>query len=293
MTELTALNFKGEKKQLDLDNLICTIELQQRDLSDPHDVHDFDALTKDVAEAVKDKEDIEPILVIDIPDGTVKVIDGKPVKPGLYVVEGHRRVKGFKAAGRSKINAIVRKGTWEDAIMVSVSANIGNKAIPRKPQDKRRAVETSLTYFWDMSNRWHAEHCDVSQELVAKTRPSAEKLYRMYSDSKPAETDENGQPLKATRISKSGKRQAATKKPVKKKATKLIDLVDWSVWETRLGSLIKFVDDAAEKTGTVTKDKSSNYQKSLATLHAHHKVVKAWMEEIKKMPKEPATAKGE
>jgi hypothetical protein len=269
-SQLTAENFKGEEMMLDVESIIVHPDLQQRALSDDFEKKEYKSATHDVVESIQKKEDIERILVIHIPEGTTRKVEGTPVKGGYYVAEGHRRLAGFKAAGRAKIPALVRNGTWEDAIDVSTSSNIKNLSLPRKPADKRRAVETALVAHFDWSDRRLAEHCAVSGELVAKMRPSAEKYLKTFATEAP-----NGKPLDTkTRVGKGGKRQAATKKTAKK-AKKVID---WSTYEGPYGSLVKFVDHVGEMTLTEEdrKKPGTDYQKAHQILKALGSRLKAW-----------------
>lgn len=270
-TQLTAENFKGEEMMIDIESIIASPELQQRDLSDSYDAKNYKTAVSDVVEAIAKKEDIERVLIVKIPDGTNRVSDGQPIKGGLYLVEGFRRMAGYKAAGKSKIPAIVRAGTWEDAMDVSTSANIKNLALPRKPADKRKAAESCLINHFDWSDRRIADHVRVSAELVAKVRPIAEKYLNTFAKDKP-----NGKPVDTkTRVGKSGKRQAATKKTAKKKAKAV---VDWSGWETAYGNLVRFVDHVGSMTMTEEelKKKETDYQKAHACLKAFGFRMRAW-----------------
>lgn len=272
---LSASTFKGEKKLLPVEELILSKDLQCRD-----DLEEVKLMSKDVAEAVIAKEDIEPIPVIRIPQGTKRVIDDAPILPGYYPCDGNRRIMGYKSAGRAKIECIVRDGTWEDAVDVAVSANIKNLAMPRKPADKKNAVLNSLVNHWEYSDRWHADHVQVSHGLVSKTRPEAEKLYKMYSDLKPkpveGEESKNGKP--GTRLDKRGRRQAAKKKPGKKVEKKLIA---WDSWESHFGWIARFIDHVGEVSGTDSKAAGSEFQKAHAALKAHGIVMKRWCEKLK------------
>lgn len=284
--DLTAQNFKGEKRMVDIGSIFVNKEfLQARDLRDAHDKKDFETLTATLAEAVMKKEDIDPVLIMDIPEGTNRAIDGQPVMAGLYLLEGHRRLDAYKAAGRSKIPAVVRIGSWEEAVDVAVSANIGHKAIPRKPQDKKKALLTSLANRFDLSNRWHAEHCEVSQELVAKTRPEAEKLVAMYAEKRPKTAETDGK-AEEVRVDKRGRKQrvSSTKRKAaaaKAKAEKSPE-IRWDQWESHYSWMIRFTDHVASLTDTASKAPGSAFQKAHAALSAHGKAVLQWRERLKK-----------
>jgi hypothetical protein len=271
---LNASNFKGEEVMLDVESIVVSKDLQQRDLTDQHAAKEYKLAVHDVVEAVQSKESIERVFVIRIPEGTNRVLDGSPVQAGLYLVEGFRRLAGFKAAGRAKIPALVRDGTWEEAVDVSTSANVANLSLPRKPADKRRAVLTSLTNHWDWSDREHARHCRVGQELVSKCRPEAEKFLRSFAKESP-----NGSAVlekldSKTRVGKGGKRQAAKKA----KARKEVKIIDWSEWEGPWGRLVRFVDYVGEMTLSEDERKkaSTDYQKTHAILKALGSRLKAW-----------------
>lgn len=262
-TQLTAENFKGEEKMLALDSIFINPDLQSR--------ADLDAVKKftpDIVEAIHNKEKIAPVLIVEVGEGSVRQSDGAAMKAGYYLCEGFRRYAAHKAAGRDKIACIVRKGTIEDAIDVSTSANTKNLALPRTREDKNRAAESCLITHFDWSDRRIAEHVDVSAELVAKNRPSALKYLNTFAANKP-----NGQPVDTkTRVSKSGKRQAA------KKARKAKEKIDWSEYEAAYGRLKRFVDDVGEKTLTEEERKNANtdYQKTHHILKALGSRLKAW-----------------
>lgn len=271
---LSAANFKGEEMMLDVERIIVSPDLQQRDLSDQHDAKEYKKAIHDVVEAVNNKDPIERILVIEIPEGTNREVDGSPVVGGLYIVEGFRRLAGFKAAGRSKIPALVRKGTWEEAMDVSTSANVANLALPRKPADKRRATVSCLINHWDWSDRAVAAHVRVSQELVSKCRPEAEKYLRSFAKESPNGAAVLEKLEGKTRVGKSGKRQAAKKT----KARKEVKVIDWSEYEAPYGKLIRFVDYVGEMTLSEEdrKKASTDYQKAHAVLKALGSRLKAW-----------------
>lgn len=261
---LSAESFKGESKTLSIDNIIASRELQSRE-----DLDYVKQFTPEIVEALKAKDDIDPIFVIEIDEGTNRIVDGAPIKAGYYVAEGFRRLAGYKAAGRDKIPCVVRKGSWEDAVDVSTSANIKNLALPRTRDDKRRATWNSLVNHFDLSDRQHAEHVKVSAELVAKVRPDALKYLRTFAKESP-----NGQPDTKTRVGKSGKRQAAHKKKTKKAKT----FIDWSTWEGPYGSLVLFVDHVGEMTldAEERKNKATDYQKAMTILSGFAKLMKRW-----------------
>ncbi len=281
--ELSALNFQGEKTMLDLDNIQVVPDFQARDLSDDFDKKQYKALTAEVAEAVTKKVEIEPILVIRIPEGTNRAYDGAPVMSGYYVVEGHRRVAGYKAAGRAKIPAIVRDGTWEDAVDVATSANITNLALPRKAADKREAVRKSLINHFEKSDRWHAEHCKVGHDLVPRLRPEVEKFLRSFAKEPP----KNGEV--AVRVDKRGRKHKIG--AGKKAAPKAVKTIDWELWEGYLSRMTRFVDHVGEVTDTASDKPESPYQKAHTALKAIGKILQRYKASILKKEEDAKAAR--
>jgi hypothetical protein len=119
------------------------------------------------------------------------------------------------------------------------SANAGQVAIARTPEDKRRQVEISMRNHPDRSARWHAQHCQVSNDLTAQVWKAVEKTI-------PKEVMEK---IKAEgKTGRDGKRQSATKKkPAKPKAASDADkAADWKAFEEWFNRTTRFIDHVAE-----------------------------------------------
>lgn len=268
--DLNASNFKGERKSLRLENLIRDPNLQGR--ADPSVVKKF---TADVAEAVAAGHDIDPIFVIHITKEDTKP-DGKKVAPGYYVVDGFRRSGGYEAAGRATIPAVVRVGTWTDAMDVATSANANNVALVRTREDKERQLVLSFANHPDRSARWHAEHCRVSRDLTAKKWAAFEKtldpevLAKIKAEGK---TDKRGT-----------KRAATGKKKAKSQAATTQDkAADWKGYESAFNWITRFIDHLSELDGKKTTSEKAHKQR--ITLG---ETMLAWKESLKKAAEEAA-----
>lgn len=97
-------------------------------------------------------------------DPPILFYDGTTYWPG----DGHHRVSADKRLGNKRIEAEVREGELRDAILYAIGAN-KDHGLPRKPEDKRRAVVTLLDDpVW---SKWSqaeiARRAGVSDFLVA------------------------------------------------------------------------------------------------------------------------------
>lgn len=93
------------------------------------------------------------------------VYDGKWYWPW----DGHLRIRAYLKEGRADINAVVRRGTRDDAILLSLGAN-DDHGLPRSDEDIRRAVETVLRHpEWSQEpNTWIAARCNIDESTVRK-----------------------------------------------------------------------------------------------------------------------------
>jgi hypothetical protein len=84
-----------------------------------------------------------------------------------WLADGFHRVHAHRQAGVVDIEANVRTGTLDDAILFALSANSTN-GLRRTNADKRRCVEIALNRWPDWSARRIAEVCGVGDQLVSK-----------------------------------------------------------------------------------------------------------------------------
>jgi ParB-like chromosome segregation protein Spo0J len=124
------------------------------------------AITQDVAEeyaqAYRDKIELPPIVVCELPEGD------------LIVVDGFHRVSGAILAGREWLPATVHAGeSMVDATVLALGANQSH-GLRRTNADKRRTVEMALSLpdADELSDRQIAKQCGVHHELVARIRES-------------------------------------------------------------------------------------------------------------------------
>ena len=88
-----------------------------------------------------------------------------------WLYDGFHRYFAAQSAGFNAIQADYKPGTMEDAQDLALSAN-KDHGLPRSNEDKRKAVETALSYerHANKSDREIARLCDVSHTLVASVR---------------------------------------------------------------------------------------------------------------------------
>lgn len=86
-----------------------------------------------------------------------------------WLADGFHRVRAHELVGLAEIEAEVRQGTQEDAILFSLGAN-ATHGLPRSPDDKERAVLKALEKRPKWSNREIARQCVVSAPYVATVK---------------------------------------------------------------------------------------------------------------------------
>jgi hypothetical protein len=123
-----------------------------------------------------------------------------------WLADGFHTVAAYEAEEKTYINAKMRKGTLQDAILYAAGAN-DSHGLRRTPADKRKAVSMVLAIpeYAERSDRWVAEQCRISDHLVASVRKESTANSRS-SEEKPTST--NGSP--AQRTGKDGKKRPAT-----------------------------------------------------------------------------------
>ena len=90
---------------------------------------------------------------------------------GDLLSDGFHRVHAYRKAGRSRIEADVRPGSFEDALWFALGAN-SRHGERMQPGDKRRAIELAYGAWPDASQHRIAEHVGCSQQYVCKIRGS-------------------------------------------------------------------------------------------------------------------------
>lgn len=118
---------------------------------------------KEYAADLLDGVKLPPIHAIDIVDGDMA--------GALLVWDGFQRIEANTEAGISDIAVLVRKGTYEDAVWMSCSANKSH-GLRRSAEDKRKSVTSALMLerTHKMSDRQIAEHCGASPSTVGAIR---------------------------------------------------------------------------------------------------------------------------
>jgi hypothetical protein len=90
-----------------------------------------------------------------------------------WLADGFHRVAAARKAGKERILAMARDGSFRDALLFAAGANASH-GLRRSNADKRRAVEMLLsdTECAGWSAYQVAEHCGVGRSLVADVRQS-------------------------------------------------------------------------------------------------------------------------
>jgi hypothetical protein len=148
------------------------------------------------------------------PPVDVWLVAGKP-----YVVDGFHRVTAHIKAAKSFVACrIVGSGTMDQASWHAQSANRTN-GVYRSNADKRKSVRGALKnpIGVGQSNRAIADHCGVSDMLVADVRRELEPSCKNLAPDKPAKrTGKDGKSYATTKPKreKAEARPAPTPKPV-------------------------------------------------------------------------------
>lgn len=91
-----------------------------------------------------EKSELEPILVAAITEQT-------PVlKPGLYVVDGHHRLKAYRRSGRKMIPTRILSMDCREAVIVSKTVNCTGRSLEMHPEQCRDAA---WQYLADVTQR--------------------------------------------------------------------------------------------------------------------------------------------
>lgn len=94
--------------------------------------------------------------------------DGKTI----WLSQGFHRSAACAAVGQEEVEAIVHKGTFQDAQWDAAGSNVEHDktGIPRRPGDKRRAIEIALEARPKASDEDIARQVAVSGEWVRRVR---------------------------------------------------------------------------------------------------------------------------
>ena len=146
------------------------------------------------AKAMEDGAQFPPILVFEIDEQ-------------LILADGFHRYSAYQKLGTTEIQAEVRFGTWDDALLAAAKAD-AHEGLARSPADKEKAVKALLACeCWRaLSDREIAREAGVGYSLVAKLR---KVVIQVPAAGTSIATN------RATRLGKDGKRYPATRsKPV-------------------------------------------------------------------------------
>lgn len=136
----------------DIQNLTFDPELQVR-------VRINDEQVAQYAECMTTEEDTKVFPPVEIFYDGVK----------YWLADGHHRRAAAEKAGHSKIWAIIKSGTHEDAVWAAISGN-GKQGLALTAEDRKRALEIALRRWPKKSNRVIAEAVGCSRDTVRRQR---------------------------------------------------------------------------------------------------------------------------
>lgn len=89
----------------------------------------------------------------------------------LWLAGGFQRVEALQSIGATEVDAVITKGTFDDALLISLQDN-AKHGLTRTDDDKRRAVEIMLSHgeWKDWSTNSIAERLNLSWSFVDKIR---------------------------------------------------------------------------------------------------------------------------
>jgi hypothetical protein len=102
-------------------------------------------------------------------------------KTDYHLADGFHRVLAAARAGLAAIDADVRKGTRQDALLYSIGAN-ATHGLRRTNADKRRCVELALAEWPRWSDRRLAKACGVDHEMVGVVRSESTGGNRQFQE---------------------------------------------------------------------------------------------------------------
>lgn len=131
-----------------------------------------------------------------------------------WLYDGFHRYFAAQAAGFTAIQVEYKPGTMEDAQDLALSAN-NVHGLPRTNEDKRKAVETALSYerHANKSDREIGRLCDVSYKLVAVIRRPELKEQRAKSLAKTM-ANKLGKAEESNEVAETSLTEEAEAKPV-------------------------------------------------------------------------------
>ena len=92
---------------------------------------------------------------------------------GCLLVDGFHRVTAAKKAGLKTINADVKNGSYDDAVLAAATANVKH-GMPLSQEERKKVVKVFLKMHPERTNRWIAEDVGVSVHNVQKIREQLE-----------------------------------------------------------------------------------------------------------------------
>ena len=192
-------------------------------------------VVKDYAEKMRDGEKFPPVIVFH--DGS-----------DYWLADGFHRYFATKANAQTSIEADVKTGTLDDAMLYAFSAN-GRRGLSMTAEDNRKIIMTMLNHpewsKWSMAEI--AKHVGVSKMTVSRVKASMEvkpeessvKQYKYKDEVRTMDTDKS-------------KTKKKTERPTTKPDVTTMDPT--AELQDRIGELTDTINSLAEEN-TVLRDK--------------------------------------
>jgi len=188
-------------------------------------------------------------------------------KYNLYLSEGFHRFEVYDLDAEEYIEAEVRDGTLDDAIVNAMASNC-NHGLKRTSGDLKKAIVTLIEMKSDWSDRRIADHVHASHSYVSqihrdltpdddrpepKVKVCSDGVERNVVKPKPSpakvkpKVEPNPAPVKPSLppVERATTVEAAA---MKAEAT-LGDGFDWPSWNKHFGGLVRLVGEAAKQAG--------------------------------------------
>ena len=192
-------------------------------------------IVKEYAEKMRDGEQFPPVTVFH---------DGSE----YWLADGFHRYFATKSNAQTSIEADVKTGTLDDAMLYAFSAN-GRRGLSMSAEDNRKIIMTMLNHpewsKWSMAEI--AKHVGVSKMTVSRVKASMEEKPNESSVKKYKHGDEVRE-VDTSKLKTKKKVERPTTKPDMTSADPTAELQD------RIGELTDTINSLAEEN-TVLRDK--------------------------------------
>lgn len=252
---------RGTPKTLPVESLLLVPALQMREDQDHEHV-------SDLADVLTAGKKLPRVQVIHVSEGDHN---------GYYVWDGFHTTLAHNKAGKKRVLCLVRKGTWDEAIIAATGANTAHLGLKRTRGDKRRAVKVILEQF---GRKWTdgkiAEHVGVSPTFVRGTRLGA-KAEEADVDEPETKEGADGKTY-TTKRAKPKVNQDADDPPEAAKTEPVAEVSAYRDFEGAAGQATRMIESVAKAH---PKEKNSlEYAACRRLMNDLMKTYKGWVERL-------------